>query len=396
MEVITAIAAWGISTACRNVPGNSMFAALCNRGIDANELAGRLSAGAKVNGPGSSVFTQATTRWSSLDPPGVDLVVVPSVENDVAETVKYGNERNVPYLPVNGGHGAIITVGKMRGGIEIWMNELNAVEIAGDGKSAKIGGGTLSKTVTDALWAAGKQTSTGACECTSILGPGLGGGHGFNQGRYGLVADQFLSMNIVLADGSLRTIDETSDLWWAMKGAGHNFGIVTSVTSKIYDVETPDWAYLAYTFTGEKIEQLYEATNNRFLKDGSQPKDVINFSYFINIPSIDPDNAVILFFILQGGVKAVDSTFTDPFSELGPIATAGSAGTYLDLAAWTGNGNADPSRQKVGLINNRFPIDVEIYDVQAQRQVYDLFSSATHETPALNNSLFLFEGYSLQ
>lgn len=72
--------------------------------------------------------------------------------------VKYGNEKNIPYLPVNGGHGAIITVGKMQGGIEIWMNALNTVEIAADGKSAKIGGGTLSKTVTDSLWAAGKQT----------------------------------------------------------------------------------------------------------------------------------------------------------------------------------------------------------------------------------------------
>ncbi|KAG4217082.1 hypothetical protein PC116_g34437, partial [Phytophthora cactorum] len=160
----------------------------------------------------------------------------------------------------------------MRGGIEIWMNELNTVEIADDGKSAKIGGGALSKTVIDALWAAGKETSTGACECTSILGPGLGGGHGFLQGRYGLVADQFLSMNIVLADGSLQKINETSDLWWAMKGAGHNFGIVTSITMKIYDVEDPNWAYVSYIFTGNKIEELYEAAKNHLLKNGTQPR----------------------------------------------------------------------------------------------------------------------------
>lgn len=68
--------------------------------------------------------------------------------------------------------------------------------------------------------------------------PSPGGCHGFHQGRYELIADQFLLMNIVLAGGSMQTIDETSDLWWAMKGAGHNFGVVTSVTSKIYDVET--------------------------------------------------------------------------------------------------------------------------------------------------------------
>lgn len=72
--------------------------------------------------------------------------------------VKYANEKAVPYLAVNGGHGAITTVGRMKDGIQIWMDQLGTVEIAQDGKTAKIGGGTLSKTVTDTLWAANKQT----------------------------------------------------------------------------------------------------------------------------------------------------------------------------------------------------------------------------------------------
>lgn len=80
------------------------------------------------------------------------------------------------------------------------MNRLSSIEIAEDGSTAEIGGGTLSKTVTDTLWAAGKQAVTGGCECTSILGLGLGGGHGILQGRHGLISDQFVSMNIVLAD----------------------------------------------------------------------------------------------------------------------------------------------------------------------------------------------------
>lgn len=121
---------------------------------------------------------------------------------------------------------------------------------------------------------------TGLCECTSILGPGLGGGHGVLQGHYGLVLDQFVSMNVVLADGSLQTIDENSDLWWAMKGAGHNFGIVTSVTSKIYDIQHRDWAYQSFTFTGDKIEGLFEAINAHLLKNGTQPVGVVNYGFF--------------------------------------------------------------------------------------------------------------------
>lgn len=129
---------------------------------------------------------------------------------------------------------------------------------------------------------------TGGCECTSILGPGLGGGHGFLQGRYGLISDQFISMNIVLADGSMKTIDKNSDLWWGMQGAGHNFGIVTSVTSKIYDVKHRNWVYESFVFTGDKIEALYEGINEHLLKNGTQPVDIMNYSFFFNNPDVDP------------------------------------------------------------------------------------------------------------
>jgi len=133
------------------------------------------------------------------------------------------------------------------------------------------------------------KTVTGGCECTSLLGPGLGGGHGFLQGWYGLIADQFMSMNMVLANGSQITIDKDSELWWAVKGAGHNFGIVTSVTFKIYDV--PDdglWSYKSYFYTHEKVEELHDAINRYLLKGGKQPVDLINYFFFFNYPAVDP------------------------------------------------------------------------------------------------------------
>lgn len=129
---------------------------------------------------------------------------------------------------------------------------------------------------------------TGCCECVGYVGPALGGGHGWLQGRHGLIADQFESMNIVLSNGTLATIDSKSELWWALKGAGHNFGIVTSVTSKIYDIEHKNWAFEIMTFKGDKVEELYKLTNEHILKNGTQPTDVINWSYWFNIPDVDP------------------------------------------------------------------------------------------------------------
>lgn len=97
-------------------------------------------------------------------------------------------------------------------------------------------------------------------------------------------------MNVVLANGSLTEIDATSDLWWAMKGAGHNFGIVTSLTTKVYDIQHRDWAIETLIFSGDKVGAVYQAANDYLLKNGTQPTDVINWSYWLNIPSADPNN----------------------------------------------------------------------------------------------------------
>lgn len=397
-EVLTAVAAWAVTSTCLNIPvARDWLGGICPRGDDSlKQLGAKLSDIAKIYFPGSDEFVAATTRWSVLDAPKVNVVVVPGTENDVVETVKFANKRNLPFLAFNGAHGAITTLGKMDHGIEIYLNQLSSVEIAEDGQTAKIGGGTMSKVVTDTLWAAGKQTVTGTCECVSVLGPALGGGHGWLQGRHGLVADQFVSMNVVLADGSLQTIDASSDLWWAMKGAGHNFGIVTSLTSKIYDIEHTDWAIETLIFSGDKVEAVYQAANDHFVKNGSQDVDVINWSYWLNIPGVDPEKPVILFYIIQEGVTAVDPVYTQAFHDIGPLSVEPIGGTYLDLAGWTGIANTSPPCQKAGLVNPRFPIYVESYNVTTQREVYDIFASAVSGASAFNNSLFMFEGYSHQ
>lgn len=98
-------------------------------------------------------------------------------------------------------------------------------------------------------------------------------------------------MNVVLADGTFKTIDASSDLWWAMKGAGHNFGIVTSVTVKLYPLEHTNWAIETLTYTGDKVEAVYQAANDHLLRNGTQPVDIINWSYWFNLPDVDP-NAV--------------------------------------------------------------------------------------------------------
>lgn len=171
---------------------------------------------------------------------------------------------------------------------------MNKVSFAADGQTATFEGGARTLDVSDALAKAGKRTTHGVCECTSLLGPGLGGGHGLLQGYYGLIIDQFVELRMVLANGTVVTLNEDSPLWWAVKGAGHNFGIVTSATLKVYD--TPEdglWSYKSFTFTHDKVEAVFTALNNDLIQDGAQSPEVVHWGIASNIPAIDPDHVSI-------------------------------------------------------------------------------------------------------
>lgn len=133
------------------------------------------------------------------------------------------------------------------------------------------------------------------CDCAGIIAPMLGGGHGWLQGQYGLLTDNIISIRLVLANGSLISSSATQrpDLFWALRGAGHNFGIVTSVQYRIFDVvpEEKQWVYEEYVFTQEKLEPLFEAANGLLsTKNETQPVELTHYGRFE--PGSDVDKNV--------------------------------------------------------------------------------------------------------
>ncbi|KAK0721324.1 hypothetical protein B0T21DRAFT_403971 [Apiosordaria backusii] len=356
---------YAIGTLAR-APGCSL-ADFCR--LARNDLSGQT----EIYYPDSPEFEEATTRWSNVGAPIANITVVPAVESDVTKLVRIANNCNIPFLAYNGRHGALTTLGQMTWGIAIDLRSLSGVTISSDGKTATVLGGTNSKVLIDALWSAGKQAVTGTCECVSYMGPGLGGGHGWLQGHHGLIADQWVSAKIVTADGQLRTINSNSDLWWAVKGAGHNFGIVTSVTIKIFPIVKTNWAITTLMYTGDKVQALYQAANDHLLKNGTQP-----------------------FYIIQEGVTAVDTTYTAPFIALGPISVSNNTGTYKDVSSWVGISLDGPPCQKTGAANPRFPLYLEQYNPSAMATLYNAFKDGTNSSSPFATSLFMFEGYSMQ
>ena len=178
----------------------------------------------------------------------------------------------------NRGHGVTDTLSTFSG-IEINVETLTGITVQPDKKTATLQAGTFIGEVINTLWDQGFVASkrsvthrkvsplilnllaTGSSACVGLMGAALGGGHGRYEGLYGLVQDNIVHYNVVLADGTEIGVNETShpDLFYALKGAGHNFAIVTSVVEKIYPRE--NWYQKTYTWTQDKLETVFEALN---------------------------------------------------------------------------------------------------------------------------------------
>ncbi|KAK8034591.1 hypothetical protein PG993_009586 [Apiospora rasikravindrae] len=366
-----------------------------------------LSPGASISFPGSHKFADATSRYSTYGAPGFAVTVDVASEGDVDNTVRkiffstkvnVANAHQLPFLATSGHHGATISLGRLRCGININLRALNSVHVLEDGRTAVIGGGTLTLEVTEALWALGKWTVTGICECTSLLGPGLGGGHGWNQGRYGLGLDQIVEANLVLGDGSgvVVSADSHADLFWGLRGAGHNFGIVTSVKYKVYDV--PDgntWVVAKYTYTQDKLEALFGLFDS-FIADGAQPVQLRHWATFMRVPEIDPVHAAIASWIIYEGTPEQAAPYTSKMEALEPATTNFNTTTYPGIAVLMGMDRSASACLENGDHVLRFPIDLRGYNLTAHRAAYTIFDEVSGRYPALSGATMLNEGYSVR
>jgi hypothetical protein len=96
-----------------------------------------------------------------------------------------------------------------------------------------------------------------------------------------LIADTFVHFNVVLADGTEIGVNAESheDLFWALKGAGHNFGIVTSVVKKIFPSEAPTWHTHTYIWSQDKLETVFEALNAFHTSDNGTTPPLMGATY---------------------------------------------------------------------------------------------------------------------
>ncbi|KAI0414784.1 hypothetical protein F5X98DRAFT_236985 [Xylaria grammica] len=357
------------------------------------DLGPKLSPKAAIILPSDSDFANLTARWREYEAPSISAVVKVAAESDVQETVRYAEEHNIPFVARAGGHGATKALSEAKDAIQIDLRSLNQIKLSKDGKTAIIGGGANVKDTVDTLAALGKRAVTGICESVGITAPALGGGHGWLQGQHGLMADQVISARLVLPNGELVTVSDNSnpDLFWAIRGAGHNFGLVTEWEYRVYD-DQPAWSYEIFVYSGDKLEALYNLANEK-LKD--QPPELVYWGYIIKVAAIDPDHPILWFGVIYNGSPDVLSEYAKPFHGIGPLNVQTGQGSLHDLAVVTFQ-DVDGPGCAYGMTSLRYPIGLTSYNVAAVRQVYDEIDNTFRRVPEVAGSFFLLEGYSTQ
>ncbi|KAF2668714.1 FAD binding domain-containing protein [Microthyrium microscopicum] len=345
--------------------------------------------------PDDTRWVNATARWQEHAAPSYRAIVEVATEKDIQETIRFANLHSIPFLALGGGHGMTNTLAKLKGGLAISTRRMKTVELRKDGTTAKLGPGWKSGELLHALDAIGKRTVTGYCECTGLAGVMLGGGHGVLQGEYGLIADNLVEARLVIGDGSVLTVSEqtNADLFWALRGGGHNFGIVSEFVHKVYDKKVDDrWTVASFIYSEDKLEDVFSTFNA--LEDHSHPAELTYQTSIVRLPDFDPNNAIISLSIVYDGPPDQAEPYVKLFREKEHIFSQEQVGKYTQLGVMTSLYDGGPFCRPFGAIHVG-PISLYTYNATAMREAYSIFNKVTAED-TFARSFMLIESYSMQ
>lgn len=186
---------------------------------------------------GDTGYDEARTIWNAMVDKRPGMIVRCAGAADVALAVKFASERNLLVAVRGGGHN-IAGNAVCDGGLMIDLSRMKSVWVDPRGKTARVEPGATLGDVDKETQAHALAVPTGINSTTGIAGLTLGGGFGWTTRKYGMTIDSLLSADVVTADGAMVRASETQnpDLFWALRGGGGNFGVVTSFEFQAHPV----------------------------------------------------------------------------------------------------------------------------------------------------------------
>jgi FAD/FMN-containing dehydrogenase len=210
---------------------------------------------------GDPGWDPATEIWNGMAASRPALVVQPASAHEVGHAVQFAREHGL-LLGIKGGGHNIAGTSIAEGGLTLDMSRMRDVAVDPVARLARVGPGCRLADVDRATQEHGLATPLGFISETGVAGLTLGGGIGYLTRRFGWTVDNLEEVEIVTADGEIRLAsrDQHSDLFWAIRGAGANFGVATRFTFRLHPVgPTVYGGLIAWPFErAEEVGRTYQ------------------------------------------------------------------------------------------------------------------------------------------
>lgn len=234
--------------------------------------------------PGDSGFHEACGVWNARFHRTPALIARCETDQDVSATIRFARERGLEISVKGGGHDyAGNTVGE--GSLLVDLGAMRTVVVDVASRRVRIGAGCTWREVDEATAPHGLAASGGTVSSVGVAGFSLGGGAGWLARTVGLAADNLVSARVVTADGEIRTAsaEEHPDLFWALRGGGGNFGVVTSFEHALHPIP-PQVLSGQVLYPAARAGELL-----RFYRDTFRdaPDELMCFAFLLRIPPVD-------------------------------------------------------------------------------------------------------------
>ncbi|KAI1752889.1 FAD-binding domain-containing protein [Xylaria castorea] len=348
--------------------------------------------GASILYPPTDGFTNATARWNAYGGPSYCAAVSPSTEEEVASIVKAANAATIPFLATGGRHNFGTTLRKLQHGLAIDLRFLNFVTVDTASSTTTIGGGANIQQVLDAVSEAGFMIPSGNCGCAGYIGAGIGAGIGYLQGTLGLAIDALVSAKLVTASGDVVEVSKSSnpDLFWAIRGAGANFGIITSAVFKVTKQVNSGQVYYADIIYGPDQKLAYfgllEKLNGKF-------PSKLGFSTTMFWNGQTNQTSILTTFVWAGPEDEALQSLA-PFFDLKPVIVASKTLPVNMLPKVVLMGIIEASCKTTNGVTSIPSLNVRQFSAQTYSSVYDKFDAYLKQYPDSRTSAFIFETFS--
>ena len=289
----------------------------------------------RVIGPDDSRYDEARAVWNGMVDRRPALVVRCAGAADVITCLDFARGHGLPVSVRGGGHGV---AGKAirDGALMVDLSSMRDVHVDPKARVARVGGGATWAATDHETQAFGLAVTGGVDSRTGVGGLTLGGGVGYLARAYGLTVDSLLSADVVLADGRSVTAsaDEHPDLYWALRGGGGGFGVVTEFEFRLHPLGPEVMTAQAFHSVEEARAALI------FYRDylAAAPEDVGCFALFVSVPPVAPfpedrwGKTALAFVACHAGSLENGARDLAPLAEFGtPFVSAVVPMPYADL-----------------------------------------------------------------